>query len=631
MATPGDSDPNSRGHSRDDAHVPGLGAPRGYWSADLLSRAVAVGIDRDTFQAAIDAGLDPEVLIGMAAARRDLSDSPVLPRDPEQLPAELARGAELSPDLDPFADGILMLHQKEWLEDRSDLKLGEKGRRTGITFAEALDDTLIAAASRSAGGDNVFYIGDTKDKGREFIGYVAHFARVVAKELGGIEEFLFEDKREDGTSRYISGYRVQFASGYRVEALSSRPENIRGLQGVVVIDEAAFHENVREVLDAVNALLIWGGKIRVISTHNGKLNPFNELINEAKAGQVPFSLHFIPFQKAVDNGLYERMCLLNSLAPSPEGKLAWEQKIRGSYGVRVAKMRQELDAIPADAEGSALSQVVIESVTDRAVPVIRWTLDSDFAELSPEARKAVTDRFLIEQVKPVLDRLDGDRRHDLGWDFARSGDTSGPIVTELGQDLVRRQKLVLELRNVPFETQRDVAFYILRRLPRLGHAAFDATGNGAYLAEVCAIGYSAATGFVSGFGARVSQVKLSQEWYRQNAVPYVNAFGEKTIVIAADADVVLDHQALQYVGGIIKVPDDFRFKGSDGFPRHGDTAIGGMLAWYASRQNAVAYGYQAVPAHGDVDESPFADHDAPMSGAAWWRPPLGARIRPGGI
>lgn len=560
---------------------------------------------------------------GVALAAGVVQGPPVLARDPAELPVELPRGAEIPADHDPLADGILMDHQKAWLEDQSPLKLGEKGRRTGITYAEALDDTLIAAASRSAGGDNVFYIGDTKDKGREFIGYVAHFAKVVAGQLGQVEEFLFEDQLEDGSSRQISAYRVRFASGFRVEALSSRPENIRGLQGVVVIDEAAFHANVRAVLDAVNALLIWGGRIRVISTHNGKLNPFNELINEAKAGKVPFSLHFIPFDAAVKNGLYRRVCLLRGLTYSAEAEAEWEAKIRGAYGLRKAQMAQELDAIPADAEGSALSQVVIESVASRDVPVVRWTLGSDFAELSPEARKAVTDRFLIEQVKPVLDRLDRDRRHDLGWDFARSGDTSGPIITELGQDLVRRQKLVVELRNVPFETQRDVAFYILQRLPRLGHAAFDATGNGAYLAEVCAIGYASPKGFISGFGARVSQVKLSQEWYRQNAVPYVNAFGEKTIAVAADADIVLDHQALQYVGGIIKVPDDFRFKGSDGFPRHGDTAIGGMLAWYASRQAAVAYGYEAVPAHGgEVD----GDDDGGASGS-WWRSPMGARLR----
>lgn len=53
-------------------------------------------------------------------------------------------------------------------------------------------------------------------------------------------------------------------------ALSSRPENIRGLQGKVVIDEAAFHPNVQGVMEMATALLIWGGRISVISSHNGK-------------------------------------------------------------------------------------------------------------------------------------------------------------------------------------------------------------------------------------------------------------------------------------------------------------------------------------------------------------------------
>ena len=111
----------------------------------------------------------------MSAQASELA--PVLSRDPRALPEEFSRGADIPENLDPLADGVLMRHQAEWIEDKSDLKLGEKGRRTGITFAEALDETLIAATKKSAGGQNCFYIGDTKDKGREFIGYCAHFAR----------------------------------------------------------------------------------------------------------------------------------------------------------------------------------------------------------------------------------------------------------------------------------------------------------------------------------------------------------------------------------------------------------------------------------------------------------------------
>ncbi len=542
--------------------------------------------------------------------------SPVLARHPEQLPRELPRGAELPADHDPLADGILMQHQKDWLEDRSDLKLGEKGRRTGITYAEALDDTLIAASARSAGGDNVFYIGDTKDKGREFIGYVAHFARVVAKELVDVEEFLFEDQRDDGSSQFIAAYRVKFASGFRVEALSSRPENIRGLQGVVVIDEAAFHKDVRAVLDAVNALLIWGGKIRIISTHNGVLNPFNELIGEAKAGKIPYSLHYIPFKKAVDNGLYRRVCLLRGWTYTPEAEAAWEARIRGSYGVREAQMRQELDAIPADAEGAALPRVVIERATSPDVPVIRWLLPDSFKEADPKIRAGLTQEFLTTRLAPVLARLDPKLRHDFGMDFARSGDASAMIANAYGQDLVRHGAFVLELRNVPYETQRDIVFYVGDKLPRFGHGAFDATGNGAYLAEVSR----------QKWGERISEVKLSAEWYRQNSPPYVEAVADCSVILAADADIVRDHQALQFTNGVIRVPEDMRYKGADGLERHGDSAIAGILAWFASRQTAAEYGYEAVSA-----ANPDRDLDDDETGnGRWWRQPLGARLRAGG-
>jgi len=549
-------------------------------------------------------------------------NAPVLAREDERLPAELTRGAEIPPDLDPLADGILMAHQRAWLEDKSDLKVAEKGRRTGITFAEALDDTLTAAASRSAGGDNVFYIGDTKDKGREFIGYVAHFARVVAGELAEIEEFLFKDQREDGSSRDISAYRITFASGYRVEALSSRPENIRGLQGVVVIDEAAFHKDVRAVLDAVNALLIWGGKIRVISTHNGMLNAFNELIREARAGKVPFSVHHIPFGDAVKNGLYRRVCLMRGLEWSPQAEAEWEARIRGAYGARTAAMHQELDVIPADAQGAALARVVIEQVTDRSVDVERLLLPDSFKAAEKGARQRQIADWCRATLRPLLDRLDPKRRHDFGQDFARSGDASDLIITELGQDLVRRWKLVVEMRNVPFEAQRDIVFYCVDALPRFGHGALDATGNGAYLAEVTQQRY----------GERVSEVKLSREWYRENGTPYVEAFGDRSVMIAADEDVVRDHQALTYDGGVVKVPDDMRYKGSDGLERHGDTAIAGMLAFFASRQNAIEYGYQPVTRQGAGGRGSFNNPaDDPLVARDPFRAPLGARLRAGDV
>lgn len=519
---------------------------------------------------------------------------PVMPRDPGQMPETLTRGADIPDDLDPLADGILMAHQVAWLEDKSDLKIASKGRRTGVTFAEALDDTIIAASARSAGGDNVFYIGDTKDKGREFIGYVAKFAKTIAGGLHQIEEFIFKDERPDGTSRDISAFRVQFASGFRVEALSSNPANIRGLQGVVVIDEAAFHRDVREVIDAVNAMLIWGGKIRIISTHNGVLNPFNELIREAQAGKSPFKIHHIPFGDAVENGLYRRVCLIKGWDWSQEDQDAWEARIRGSYGARQAAMRQELDAIPADAEGAALSRVQIENVMQPGIPFLRWTCKDDFKGQPKPVREAAALDWCRENLDPVLAALSPDLQHVMGQDFARSGDASDIIIMSLSHDLTRHTRLLVEMRNVPFEQQRDVLFYLCDRLPRFRKGAMDRTGNGAYLAEVAAQKY----------GEKIIEVAFSQQWYREQMTPYIASFEDGTLILPRHDDVLQDHQALQYVGGIIRVPENFRFKGSDGFDRHGDSAIAGALAYFASRQDAASYDYTAAHKQTDNNRGP---------------------------
>lgn len=83
-----------------------------------------------------------------------------------------------------------------WLSRRGDVP---------VSPLLGLNSTLIAGAQKAAGGDNVYYIGDTKEKGLEFIGYVAKFARVIAaqqaQDVSAIEEFLFEDQ----TNRVIPG------------------------------------------------------------------------------------------------------------------------------------------------------------------------------------------------------------------------------------------------------------------------------------------------------------------------------------------------------------------------------------------------------------------------------------------
>lgn len=491
---------------------------------------------------------------------------------------------DLPEDKNPLADGILMQHQKDWLADTSDLKLAEKGRRTGITFAEALDAVLTASKKRAEGGDKVWYIGDTKEKGREFIQTCAHFAKVIAGELLDIEEYLFDDRQEDGSSKHINAFRITFSSGLTIAALSSRPANIRGLQGIVIIDEAAFHPDVRGVIDACNALLIWGGKIRIISTHNGATNPFAELIKETRAGRYDYSIHHIPFDQAVENGLYERVCLIRGEKPTPEGKTAWYRKIRRSYGSRTEAMREELDAIPREGEGVALPLAWIEACQRPEHKVIRWQPPVEgFVDLPESIREAEMRDWLIRHVEPALEVFIG-RRVWGGSDFAMRQDRSCLALGFTDQDLSRQIPLILEMRNCPYAQQKQAFLFVLSRV-RLIRLIMDANGNGMPLAQEMR----------QKFGSqRIYELIPNQAWYREHGSPLRTAFEDRTIGIPADLDVRNDLRELRSIDGVIKLPSEVRTTGTDDGNRHGDAAMAVMYANAASDEEPTEYGYTAA-------------------------------------
>jgi len=481
---------------------------------------------------------------------------------------------------DPLAEGILMAHQRAWLEDASPMKLAAKGRRTGITYAEALGDTIIAASARSAGGDNVFYVGDTKEKGLEFIRYVGHFARVVAKELAEVEEFLFEDRREDGDSRFIAAYRVRFRSGFHVVALSSRPANIRGLQGIVVIDEAAFHKDVGEVLDAVNALLIWGGQIRVISSHNGEESPFNALIADTRKGLYDYSIHTIPFSLAVRNGLYERVCLMRGWTPDEAGKAAWLEKIYRSYGPRAEARDEELEAIPRRSSGAYIPRALVQRAQVEGVPVVTWSQPEGW--YLDDGRLAQTKVWVRTVLEPLLDRLDPKRKTVFGQDFGRDGDLSDILVSQEDRPLQWRAAFLLELRRIPFDVQQYVLFALIDRLPRFVRGALDARGNGQSHAEAAQ----------QRFGEqRIDCVKATVQWYAQWFPEYRAALEDRSFTLPAGEDIVADHRLAVLVKGNPTV-GEARSKGADGEWRHGDSMVACLLAFVASRVEPEEYDYR---------------------------------------
>src|SRR5271156_3504944 len=195
---------------------------------------------------------------------------------------------------------ILLPYEIRWLADETPIKVAEKSRRIGLTWTEAAVSALAASTGK---GMDTWYLGYNQDMAPEFVQTPAPSARQFNKAARAIEEVAIDDERRD-----LLAYRIRFSSGHKIVALSSRPSNLRGKQGRAVIDEAAFHDDLKGLLKAALAFTMWGGCVRVISTHNGADSPFNELINDIRAGRRPYSLHRITIDQALADGLYQRIC-----------------------------------------------------------------------------------------------------------------------------------------------------------------------------------------------------------------------------------------------------------------------------------------------------------------------------------
>ncbi len=209
-------------------------------------------------------------------------------------------------------------------------------------------------------------------------------------------------------------------------------------------------------------------------------------------------------------------------------------------------------------------------------PVLRLTCPEGY-ELKPDdVRWSETQDWLDEHLKPLLEALPADARSFLGRDFGRSGDLSVdyPLLQE--KNLVRRVPFVLELRNVPFKQQEQIAWYLMDGLPNLMGAALDARGNGSYLAEYAMQRYGS---------SRVKQVMPTENWYREHMPPVKAALEDGNLVdLPKDEDTLDDLRAVQVVNGVPRVPEQRSKAKSDSGKRHGDSAIALALAYFASRE-----------------------------------------------
>lgn len=437
---------------------------------------------------------------------------------------------------------VFLPYQKHGISEASvhSLLAIEKSRRIGLTWGIAGLAVMTAASSRAAGGMKVWYMGYDMEMAREFIDTCGMWAKAFGHAIVGQGEVTLRDPEGD-----IKAFRVSFASGFEIVALPSVARALRGKQGLVMLDEAAFMSDLEEVLKAALALMIWGGRVIVISTHDGVDNPFNLLIDDIKAGKRKGGTLKITFDDAIADGLYERVKLMSSKEiPSKE---EWIKDIRDTYGDNAA---EELDCIPKTGGGA-------------------WLNPGDYAACEHED----AGKPELYQGGPVY----------IGRDVARRGDKSVIWAFEdVNGTLWLRERW--ERVGATFAEQDAQMDQMMRRYR--ARAKIDQTGMGEKVVEDAQ----------GRWGGLVEGVLFTGPNRLDMAISYRARFETCTIRLPPDPVVRADHRSLKRASRNNKALAEGEV--------HPDMFWAGALADRAAREGVMEYGYQGAgrdTGHGDED------------------------------
>ncbi len=193
-----------------------------------------------------------------------------------------------------------MPYQLRWVEDRSRLKLMEKGRQIGLSWS-----TAYAAVERTAlkGARHDQWVSSRDDmQAQLFVEDCKMWAGALNRAARDLGEVALDEGRQ-------KAYVVQFANGRRIHSMSSNPDAQAGKVGGRILDEFALHPNPRKLWDIAYPGVTWGGALEVISTHRGSNNFFNALVREARESGNPkgISLHRVTLQDALDQGFLYKL------------------------------------------------------------------------------------------------------------------------------------------------------------------------------------------------------------------------------------------------------------------------------------------------------------------------------------
>lgn len=386
--------------------------------------------------------------------------------------------------------------QERWINDRSRLKLLEKCRRFGGSYAEAF--AVVEKTSREKGRFDAWIGSRDMASAKLFINDCKEWCRKLAPTARDLGEQLIGDADKD-----LRAFEVEFTNGRIIHSLTSNPDAFASRQGYFTVDEAALPRqrgDLRSVHAIVQPAIMRGGSISYISTHRGSANYFNQLIEEIrhKGNPKKFSLHSINIVEAVKEGLFIK--IKHALEPDDERKHWTDDEFLSSLRAEAADEEawlQEYMCTPCDDAAALLTWDEILSCTERS-----------------EARAS---RVIAENANRYI-----------GFDVARRKHLS--VITQLAEHEGRLvEELRIELQGKSFAEQESILFPMIAN-PRVRKCGIDATGLGMQMAENA----------TEKFGSKVKAVMFTAPVKLKMAVGLKRRFQDKTILVPDDAKLHYD-------------------------------------------------------------------------------------------
>lgn len=433
----------------------------------------------------------------------------------------------------PAKNTLLLPYQARWVKDGSRLKLCEKSRQIGWTWATAYG--LVTRKALTTAKLDAWISSRDDIQARLFLEDCKGFAGILNLAARDMGEQVIDDK---GHSAYV----LAMANELRLHSMSSNPDAQAGKRGDRVLDEFALHPDPRKLYSIAYPGITWGGAIEIFSTHRGSHNFFNQLIKEVREKGNPkkFSLHRVTLEDALNEGLLYK---LQSKLPSDDERQEMDESeyfdfIKSGCADEESFL-QEYMCVPADDASAFLSYDEIARCYYGGE--IGWEIPWE------------------EMAGEVYVGVDVGRQHDLTVIWV--------VEKFAGQFFTRR---VIEMKAETFAAQEAKLYEVIEQ-QQVRRVCIDSTGLGMQFAERA----------TERFGKyRVEGVRFTAQVKEELAYPVKAAFEDVRIRIPERKEITSDLRAIKKE---TTASGNVRFTADRGVNGHSDRFWALALALHAAK------------------------------------------------